>query len=176
MNRKPSGNKSHRPAKIGFFFLLVALSSINFACQSGEKPATAKNSINQAADSTPEKKIDYFQENLNSVQRAGFNFIYSFRRTDAGNFTGEDKKFLKANAPAETNQWLLTEDEKAVVAGSNYKFTDEHLKNLRARFTVEDYSVTNTEQNDGAVVNQNSSVNQNSAVIENVNRKSNVNK
>ena len=80
------------------------------------------------------------QENVNSMQRAGFTFIFAFRRPDDDVFTSDDKKYLKANSPADTNQWRLTEDGKAVIAGSHYKFFPKHLESLRKRFTVEDYS------------------------------------
>lgn len=116
--------------------LVMFLSLINLSCRSdGEAPVeTAK------ATPTPEKKVDDVQDNLSLVQRAGFAFIYVFRRADGEALTGDDKKYLKENSPADTNQWRLTEDGKTVIAGSNYKFMPEHLDALRARFVVEDYS------------------------------------
>lgn len=124
------------PATV-ILMLAVSLTLFGFmACRGGEKPT-----VNTAAPAaTPEKKVDDFQDNLNSVQRAGFKFIYAFRRADGGIFNGEDKKYLKDNSPPETNQWRLTEDEKAVIAGSNYKFFPNNLEALRKRFAVEDYS------------------------------------
>lgn len=97
------------------------------------------------AESTPEIPIDDFTERLQSVQTGNFDFVYAFRRKDGDIFTSEDKKYLKDNAPFDTNQWVLTSDKKAVIAGSNYVFTPENLDALKKRFKIEDYSPKNEE-------------------------------
>lgn len=83
---------------------------------------------------------DDFEDRLKSVQTGNFQFIYTFRRTDGGSFVAEDKRYLKENSPRDTNQWVLTSDEKAAIAGSNYAFTPENLENLKKRFEVTDFS------------------------------------
>ena len=109
---------------------------LSFSCGG----AAVKPPANSAPANQSERKVDEAQENLNSVRRAGFTFIYAFRRPDQSALTSEDKKYLKDNSPPETNQWLLTADGKVAVAGSNYKFMPEHLEALKKRFTVEDHS------------------------------------
>lgn len=146
-----------------FAFRLAALSlscALLFsACRKeGEKVVvqnTAATPVSTA--SAPEQKLDDFQENLQSVKNAGFDYIFAFRRQDGAAFTSEDKKFLKDNAPRDTNQWRLTADEKAVVAGSNYRFTPEHLTALQTRFAVEDHSIAKPDAADGNA-NQNANL------------------
>lgn len=143
-------------------FLLAALVScvsLFSACGGEEKKVAVENtSVEKAApEPTVERKLDDFQENLKSVQNAGFDYIFAFRRQDDAAFAAEDKKFLKENSPPDTNQWRLTADEKAVVAGSNFRFTPEHLAALRTRFAVEDYSVVKMDNNNGNA-NRNSNV------------------
>jgi hypothetical protein len=137
---KIMGNKTRNAAaRYGSAVVLsfaMFLSLINLSCGGGEETTVETTK----ATPTPKKKVDDAQDNLSSVQRAGFAFIYVFRRADGEVLTGDDKKYLKENSPAETNQWRLTGDGKTVVAGSNYKFMPEHLDALRTRFVVEDYS------------------------------------
>ena len=116
--------------------LLVFAALSGFACQGGDEKAAGNASPAPSA----ETKKDDFQESLQSVQTGNFDFILAFRRLDGDVFSGDDKKFIKANAPHDTNQWVLTLDGKCVIAGSNYKFMPEHLDALKKRFSVEDYS------------------------------------
>ena len=157
--RAAARREQQRRRSIGKLFssVVIFLSLLGFACQGGEEKQIEIN----AKASTPEKKIDDFQEILKSFQTANFNFIFAFRRPDGEALSSDDKKFLKEYSPVETNRWNLTDDGKIAVAGSNYKFPPESLEILRLRFTVEDYSKPG---GDGKVssVNQNSNVNQNS--------------
>ncbi|MGI8495858.1 MAG: hypothetical protein ACR2L1_11190 [Pyrinomonadaceae bacterium] len=127
--------KSQYPAKL-FLFVALVLSASGLACQSSENAADSKN----AASPTPEKKKDEFQDSFNSVQVAGFDFIFIFRRPDGEMMTKEDKIYLKENSSPFTNRWNLTDEGKTVIAGSNYKFTPENMEALKRRFSVEDRS------------------------------------
>ncbi len=141
---------THQTVKILALTVVILLSLIGFGCQGGEKAG-----VNIAKSPTPERIRDYFQEALSSVQAGGFDFIFTFRRTDGEPLTGDDKKFLKQNAPPDTNRWNLTEDGKIAIAGSNYKFTPENMEALKARFIIENYSKVKEENNENG--NNNSS-------------------
>jgi len=80
------------------------------------------------------------------------------RRKDGAVLTLEDQKYVRANSPRETNRFLLSDEEKAVVAGSKYKFLPEHLKALSARFAIEDFSKPDSETNNNTNTNQNANV------------------
>ena len=136
-------------------FLIISL-----ACQTDSKESV--NIANQTA--TPAEKIDDFSERLKAVQDVNFDYTYAFRRKDGGEFDKEDKKFVKQNAHFGTNQWVLTQDGKVVIAGSNYKFTAENLENLRNHFNVEDYSTKIDDSNSNVntnVINNNKTANVN---------------
>lgn len=114
-----------------FFGLLVCL---NFACES---PSLKSN---KTAANKPENKVADFQSDLETMKTAKFDYIFVFRRKDDGVFDAEDKAYLKANSPAATNRFILSDDDKAVITGSGYEFPAENLNALRIRFNVEEYS------------------------------------
>ena len=118
-----------------FIFLLATLS---LACENSslsKKPSnTAETTVNA------ENKQSAFESDLQTMRTANFEYIFVFRRKDGAAFDAEDRKFLRANAPAETNRFVSTDDGKAFIAGSKYKFPPQNLEILRSRFNVEDYS------------------------------------
>lgn len=151
--------------------LLIAISS--FACQSNDETSVNVNNVSPSPIAT-EKKTDDFQDSLTSVRTGNFAFILAFRRLDGEVFSGDDKKFVKANAPADTNQWVLTADGKCVIAGSNYKFMPENLDALRKRFSIEDYSPKPIDDgNSNVTIGSSSNTSTNSNSGSHVNSKSN---
>lgn len=116
-------------------FSATLLLSANFACNynSFEKP-----NVN-AVTANVENQQSAFESDLQTLKTANLKYVFVFRRTDGGTFDGEDKKFLRTNLPT-TNRVILTDEGKAFIVGSNYKFPPENLEVLRLRFNVEDYS------------------------------------
>lgn len=131
---------AHRYFVIPLIFGLLIAAVFNAAC---EAPSLKK--VNRV-ESTPENKQTAFERDLQSMKTANFEYIFVFRRKDGGVFDSEDKKFLRANSPPATNRFISTDDEKAFIAGSKYKFTPENMEVLRQRFSVEDYSEPKTEE------------------------------
>lgn len=125
------------------FALAIFCAAIGAACSPAEKGANENIKKTEAASS--DENADDFQERLRSLQTGNFQFVFVFRRPDGEVFSSEDKKFLKDNAPRDTNQWVLTRDGKTAIAGSNYKFTPENLTALKKRFIVEDVSPVKTD-------------------------------
>ncbi len=125
----------------GVFLLAVIALLFGFACES---PSLKK--VNSSASSTqtnaPEAAAakPSLEDDLQTMRNANFDFIYVFRRKDGGALDGEDKKYLIAFAPAATNRFVLTDENKAVIAGSSYKFEQENLDNLQKRFVIENFS------------------------------------
>ena len=66
--------------------------------------------------------------------------LFIFSRKEGGAFTRDDIAYLKANSPAETNQWISTDEGRRVIAGTNFEFKPEHFDALKQRFNIEDYS------------------------------------
>ncbi len=114
-------------------FCLMMLALLNVACESPSLKA------NRAAP-TPENKQTGFERDLQTMKTANFEYIFVFRRKDGGAFDSEDRKYLRANSPPETNRFISADEGKAFIAGSKYKFPPEYLETLRLRFNIEDYS------------------------------------
>lgn len=128
--------------KIDFIALLI-LALVSFSCAN----QTILNSQPKPVPIPPtEQPKDSFERALRGVQSGDFTYILVFRRKDGGAFDTEDKRFVKANTPAETNQFVLTDDDRAVIAGSNFPFPPESLELLRERFNTEDYSKPEAKQ------------------------------
>ena len=123
----------------GISFLLVCVSFIS-ACK--PNPAilnSQKNSQTQSVNSI-ERPINSFERDLETMRTANFDFIFVLRRKDGGKMNDEDRRYIKTNSPAETNRFIVSDEEKAVIAGSKFKFAPENLKILSERFAVEDFS------------------------------------
>jgi hypothetical protein len=133
--------------------LTIFLAVINLACANPRILESANVSPTPDSAPTPERAVDNVQDNLASVERMGFDFVYVFTRKDGAVFNGEDITFLRSNAPSETNQWRWTEDKKTIIAASNYRFPPENLETLRKRFNVEDRS---RKKKENANINANS--------------------
>jgi hypothetical protein len=139
--RRLMPTKKKRKMNVQIKFLVISvLVLLNFACQpnqtilnSGTKtPATDANSA--------ERPKDTFESALRGVQKSGFDYIFVIRRKDGGVFDRDDRIFVRENSPAETNQFVLTDEDRVIIAGSNYPFPEETLEFLRERFNIEDLS------------------------------------
>ena len=114
-----------------FSMLLATFFGCNY--NSFEKP-----NVN-AAPTNVEDKQAAFEADLQTMRTANLKYVFVFRRTDGGVFDGEDKRYLRANLPT-TNRVILSDENKAFIVGSNYKFPPENLEILRLRFNVEENS------------------------------------
>lgn len=125
----------------GVFLLAVIALLLGFACES---PSLKKvdSPANSSQANTPETVAakPSIEDDLQTMHNANFDFIYVFRRRDGGALDGEDKKYLKTYAPVATNRFVLADENKAVIAGSSYKFEQENLDNLQKRFIIENFS------------------------------------
>lgn len=132
LNKNKYGARKHFVNLLIFGLLILAL--VNVACES---PSLKKK--DRTAPS-PENKQTAFEQDLQSMKTANFEYIFVFRRKDSGAFDSEDRKYLRANSPLATNRFIATDADKAFIAGSKYKFSPENLEILRQRFNIEDYS------------------------------------
>ena len=132
-SRQSAGKKIAAASRV--FVSAVFLSMLlSFGC-------SYRSFENQNAAVAPlENQKSGFESDLQTMQTANFEFIFVFRRKDGGAFDGDDRKYLRANAPAETNRFIATDDGRAFIAGSKYLFPPSNLEALRMRFNIEDYS------------------------------------
>jgi hypothetical protein len=116
-------------------YLAAAFAVSVTACQTAVTPVGNLQQTTPAAE-----KKDDSADKLETVKQQDFIFVYVFRRRDGAALDAEDRKFLRANSPPETNQWVVTDDGRAAIAGSNYQFSPANLESLKARFSLEDLS------------------------------------
>lgn len=140
----------------GAFLILIVFAS---ACEPA--PSMIENRATPLPTAENTEKLTSLQREIRDMETAKFKVIFVFKRKDGGVFDKEDKKYLSENKPADTNRFILTDDEKAFVAGSNYPFTLENLEALQKRFIVEDYSKPITEVNVNINANANTDANAN---------------
>lgn len=125
------------------FIAFLILILFNLSCE--QAPSMRVNNTTGTPLPTAEntEKLTPIQREIRDMETANFKIIYVFKRKDGGVFDKEDKKYLAENKPADANRFVLTDDEKAFVAGSNYPFTVQNLEMLEKRFIIENYSKPN---------------------------------
>ncbi|MGD9562669.1 MAG: hypothetical protein AB7F88_11830 [Pyrinomonadaceae bacterium] len=80
-----------------------------------------------------------FDSDLEAMRNADFTFILVFRRKDGEKLTAEDKSFVSSNTP-DANRRRLSDDDKAVIIGSNFPFVPGTIEKLTSRLVMEDHS------------------------------------
>ncbi|HEX8636795.1 MAG TPA: hypothetical protein VF692_01935 [Pyrinomonadaceae bacterium] len=121
-------------------FLFVSGGLFSFGCQPNAAILESAKNSTARANSQAEPAARSFERDLETMRTANFDYIYVFRRKDGAPLDADDKKYVKLNSPVETNRFILSDEEKAVVAGSKYKFAEQNLMALRDRFNIEDFS------------------------------------
>ncbi len=81
-----------------------------------------------------------FDGDIEAMRTADFDFIYVFRRKDGGMMDGDDRVFVNENTPLETNRRKISDEGKAIILGSNFKFPPELMQKLTDRFAFTDFS------------------------------------
>ncbi len=123
--------------KIRYFTLLI-LVLMSFSCQANQ---TILNSQPKPVPVSPsEQPKNAFEKALRGVQSGDFTYIFVLRRKDGGEIKGEDGRFIRSVSPAETNQFVVTDDNLVVIIGTNFPYPPENLDLLRERFNIEDFS------------------------------------
>ncbi len=86
-----------------------------------------------------------FEQDLEAMRTADFNFIYVFRRKDGGVFDAADKSFITQATPGEVNRREVADEGRALLIGSNFRLPEDNLKQFKARFSFEDHSKPESE-------------------------------
>jgi len=126
--------------RIFAIFLLLIFVSFGFSCKPNSGILNSqKSNQTQTANSTG-KILNSFERDLETMRTADFDYIFVMRRKDGGKLDADDKTYIKMNSPVSTNRFIVSDEEKAVIAGSKFKFAPENLMVLQDRFAVEDFS------------------------------------
>lgn len=109
--------------------------------------SAAEPSVNSpvASPSDARPAVSSFEQDLNSMRTADFNFIHVFRRKDGSVLDPDDRKFMAGVIPSEVNRRKISDEGKAVIIGSNYRIPEEIMKVLVGRFEFADFSKPESE-------------------------------
>ena len=152
--KQKNRNLLQLPIAAAFCFCLLPLLT---SCQPNQAILDSQNKsqTSNVATNSDVSGTNAFKSDVKSMQTANFDFIYVFRRKDGGKLTAEDKKFAKVNAPYETNRFIVSDEERAIIAGSNTKFAAVNLEALKSGFAVTDLSKPEAESNTNTNINAN---------------------
>lgn len=119
---------------------VIALAA--FGCEPNQRiiESGRKNASPDRANSNIAPAARSFESDIESMRTADFYNIYVFRRKDAAPLDVDDKAFLAANLPGEVNRRMLSDEGRALIAGSNFRLPDETWTRLKQRFSFEDFS------------------------------------
>jgi hypothetical protein len=90
------------------------------------------------ASSAPSPKTG-FEADLEFVRKGQYTYIWVFSRKDDKPLDKDDSAYLRKNAP-QVVDWVTTDQNKRVIAGTNFDLAQGNLELLKKRFVVEDYT------------------------------------
>ena len=117
--------------------MLVAAISLS-SCNRGSTNSASPSGTDEAQSApTPPKSV--FETDLEFVRKGQYTYIWVFSRKDGKTIDKNDGDYLRKNAP-QVVDWVMTEEGRKVIAGTNFNLEQGNLGLLKKRFNVEDYS------------------------------------
>jgi hypothetical protein len=80
-----------------------------------------------------------FAKDLQYIKNGQYTYIWVFSRKDGKPLDKDDSQFLRTNAP-QVVDWVMTDEGKKVIGGTNFNLEEGNLALLKKRFVAEDYS------------------------------------
>src|ERR1044071_4141670 len=126
------------------------LNLLCFLCLSLFLQTCAKAPLNRNSTPTPEtaaaasptpqsSPLTGFEKDLAYARNGGYTYIFVFSRKDKKPLDKDDSAFLRTNAP-QVVDWVITDQGRKVIAGTNFNLEEGNMGALKKRFVVEDYS------------------------------------
>jgi hypothetical protein len=130
--------------KVLLFVVCVAFLS---ACGGPPPPATnsatpAPAPASTASPSAPTVQaspLTGFEKDLQYIRNGNFTYVWVFSRKDGKPLNKDDAAFLRTNAP-QVVDWVTTDENRKVIAGTNFTLEEGNLAALQKRFVTENYS------------------------------------
>lgn len=121
-------------------FLIVLLSLSLYSC-GGTPPAVTNTSTPEpsVAPTTQASPLTGFEKDLQYIRNGGFTYIWVFSRKDNKPLDKQDGDFLRTNAP-QVVDWVITEEGKKVIGGTNFNLEEGNLELLKKRFVTENFT------------------------------------
>src|SRR5690348_8975010 len=129
----------HNPLSV---FLLLGFISVSLGGCARTPPAESANPTPQTTASAPTPQsspLVGFDKDLAYVRNGGYSYVFVFSRKDKKPLDKDDSAFLRTNAP-QVVDWVITDEGKKVIAGTNFNLEEGNMGELKKRFVVEDYS------------------------------------
>ena len=123
-------------------FLLVGFLSVFLSACASAPSNTSSTPTPETTSSSPTPQsspLVGFDKDLAYVRNGGYSFVFVFSRKDKKPLDKNDSAFLRTNAP-QVVDWVITDEGKKVIAGTNFNLEEGNMGELRKRFVVEDYS------------------------------------
>ena len=80
-----------------------------------------------------------FAKDLQYIKNGQYTYVWVFSRKDGKPLDKDDSQFLRTNAP-QVVDWVVTDEGKKVIGGTNFNLEEGNLGLLKKRFVAEDYS------------------------------------
>lgn len=124
-----------------FVVTLVLLGLLSTSCS--REAATNSNvapPTDTPAQATPASSpLTGFAKDLQYIKNGNYAYIWVFSRKDGKPLDKDDSAFLRTNAP-QVVDWVITEEGKKVIGGTNFNLEEGNLGALKKRFNAEDYT------------------------------------
>ena len=120
---------------------LFMIGSLFTSCGSREPATNAPVATTDTpAQSTPvSSPLTGFAKDLQYIKNGSYAYIWVFSRKDGKPLDKDDSAFLRKNAP-QVVDWVITEEGKKVIGGTNFNLEEGNLALLKKKFNAEDYS------------------------------------
>jgi hypothetical protein len=115
---------------------LLALSGCGKSAPDTNTAATPDTSAQATPQSSP---LTGFAKDLQYIKNGQYSYVWIFSRKDGKPLDKNDSAFLRTNAP-QVVDWVITDEGKKVIAGTNFNLEEGNLAQLKKRFVAEDWT------------------------------------
>ena len=123
-------------------FIAFAVVALSWLCGCGKSEPgsnTPSATASPAASTVQPSPLTGFARDLQYIKNGQYSYIWVFSRKDGKPLDKDDSAFLRTNAP-QVVDWVITDDGKRVIAGTNFNLEEGNLETLKKRFNAEDYT------------------------------------
>lgn len=124
-------------ARISLLALILMVLLVSGACSSPQSGQPGPSSAGQPFPTASPKSA--FERDLQFIRNANFAYVWVFSRPDGKPLDKDDGDFLRQTAP-QVVDWVITDEGKRVIGGTNFNLEEGGMPALRKRFVVENYT------------------------------------
>ena len=126
-----------RTTSLVLVLLVIATGLLLSACSGNSSgPSNDSSTTQPTAAASPKSQ---FERDLQFIRNGQFTYVWVFSRADGKPIDRDDANFLRQTAP-QVVDWVITDDDKRAIGGTNFDLEKGGMPELRKRFVVEDYT------------------------------------